>query len=108
MKLHTRPAQSLPMNTASRPESNKPDGLLENLAKAFEVERRFSKGLEKELQCLRELSGNEVRQKALHQAWQAPAQSLESTATVIAAANAQNSSSTTSAVDSTTIPKPTV
>jgi len=115
MKLHTGPAQSLPMSTASRQEPN-PDGLLENLATALEVERRFSNGLEKELQCLRELSGNEARQKALQQAWQAPANSVQSTASVMAAANAtvtaaasaQSSSSTTSAVDPTTIPKPTV
>jgi len=46
--------------------------LLENLAKAFEAERRFSHGLEEELQCLRALSSPEVRTSALEKAWHAP------------------------------------
>jgi hypothetical protein len=43
--------------------------LLENLAKAYEVEKRFARGLEQELHCLRELSGEEVKRTALEKAW---------------------------------------
>lgn len=83
MKLHRTPMRSPRQGApAASASSGKPGStsvstqtaLIENLAKAFEVERRFSKGLEEELRCLRELSTKEVHLAALEKAWQATAE----------------------------------
>lgn len=92
MKLHTNPTRSprhcaaatraasppvahgfeAPSSAGSGAAAASQSALLENMAKAFEVERRFAKGLEEELRCLRELSTKEVHLAALEKAWQAP------------------------------------
>lgn len=77
MKSHANPSRSYQEHPLAKQGATVEPGqssLLDNLAKALEVERRFAKGLEAELQCLRELSGEEVRHAALEKAWQASAE----------------------------------
>merc|ERR1712100_122125 len=52
------------------------ENLMENLAKAFAVERQFSRKLERELECLRELCSEEVRRAAVQKAWEVSSQNV--------------------------------